>query len=166
MKKFVAALFLVAFVFTLGIVSNGHAQILKEGQMIGSATIESLDGSSVDIKSLAGDGKKKTLIVFFNTSCSLCIKELNFLNDIYTENGKVNVVSIGIDIAGVEKIKIFARSLALKFPVFSDPTFGSGRMFGFGYTPATVLLAEDGTILKKYYGYRDEAQKDIENLFK
>ena len=54
-----------------------------EGSLAPLFTLENLKGQEIALEDLRG---KKTLLVFFSTRCSWCIKEVPHLNELYEEN--------------------------------------------------------------------------------
>jgi len=102
--------------------------------------------------------KNKTLVVFYESECSMCEKEMELLSDNYRklkENG-IEVVSIAAD-----HIKSVFESSSKKFPWsmklcdlngFSGDNFNNYAIMG---TPTFYLIDKEGIILGKYAGVKE-----------
>ena len=111
--------------------------------------------------------KGKTMLVFSQTACSACRGELSFLQELRQKNPNFNIVVVNVDIkpskelfAGYKGAYGFGDMLFL-----SDPTFKVPQMFGFGFTPASALIA-DGKVVESFRGFRAEEKPKIEEALK
>ena len=139
-------------------------KIINVGEVVQEVIVKDLDGKDTDI--LKQD-KDNLLLVFFNTSCTLCMEELLFLEKMVMEKkeGKVSIAAIGIDIGGPAMINKFVENRKYPFPIYSNQTFSVGLSFGLAYTPASVVLRKDGTVVSVIGGYGEDGKKSVSALF-
>ena len=145
-------------------------KIINVGEVVEEVLVKDLDGNDTDILKQWQDKDKdkyKLLLVFFNTSCSLCMEELIFLEKMVREKkaDKVSIAAIGIDIGGPAMIRKFLETRGYPFPVYSNQTFSVGLSFGLAATPASVVIERNGTVLSVIGGYAAGAKKTVNALF-
>jgi len=111
--------------------------------------------------------KGKTMLVFSQTACSACRGELSFLQELRQKNPNFNVVVVNVDIKpSKELFEGYKGAYGFGGMLFlSDPTFKVPQMFGFGFTPASALIA-DGDVVESFKGFRAEEKTKIEEALK
>jgi len=122
-----------------------------------------LDGGKVFTnKSFHG---KSTIYAFIQSACSNCRNEVRELNALYPEiKGKYNVVAIFIDLDDTRMAK-YREKNEIEYPILHDPGADVAESVGYSSTPAMIIVAADGKILKKMSGYSEkmivEAVKEL-----
>lgn len=107
-----------------------------------SLTFADLLGSGENTTQTDDDDIKETLLVYWSTECSLCLREIPKLNTLYAEwSGK------GAEILGLsqyrrpERVIDIPRRLGIIWPQFPE----TGEPLGIAGTPSFILLDVEGT---------------------
>jgi peroxiredoxin len=107
-------------------------------------------------------GKDKvTVVVYMQTSCAACRKELEALKNMMSFVPELNVVSISVDAGSPARILKYIEHYQFPFTFLHDPSFSTPELFGFSYTPATVVMGKDGKIIHLKGGYRRGDEKKL-----
>jgi peroxiredoxin len=165
MKKLIMCL--VGSLVLVMLAAPAFAAAIPKGQALPPITIQDLDGKDFAVNSIFGTDEKpgdEILLVFFNTSCSQCQKELKDLSKLAGDSGP-KVVTIGIDMMGAPALIRYKKISRLEFPMYSDPEFKLGSALGIGFTPASAHFDKSGKLVQKYPGYNDAIKKMIHDLF-
>jgi len=179
-RKLALASLLIAFTFTgLGAGTSTafsqNAKSLLIGEMqnfaISPEREELADFSFVD-----GDGKSRNLsdfkgkvllVNFWATWCAPCRKEMPSIDRLQAElkSDKFQVLAIGQDLKGIEKVKKFLKSLKIEnLAPFNDKTVKSGRSAGVFGLPATLLIDKEGREIGRLVGPAEWDSEDAKNL--
>ncbi len=128
-----------------------------------------LDGGTMKSTDLKG---KVAVVDFWATWCENCIPEVpnyNAIREKYKDKG-VEVIGITVLSGTAKEItgKVAELKLDMKYPVLvGDDKIEEGFGGNIGY-PTTYLIAQDGTIYKRYLGAppdkKEKIEKDIETL--
>lgn len=112
----------------------------------------SIDGDSV---SLAAHRGQVVLLNVWATWCHPCRDELPVLQKLhekYASQG-LNLVGVSVDASGKEgRVREFARSFGITYPIWLDPDEGVAHTFLAVGVPATFLIGRDGTLLWRHVG--------------
>lgn len=123
---------------------------LQPGDKCPSFSIEMNTGSVISSESLKG---KKSLIVFFNTSCGDCQKELPEIQKVYdyiqSQDLPVNLICIS-RAESAESIEKYWTSNGLTLPYSAQKDKAVYNLFASSVIPRTYLLSPDLTILKTW----------------
>ena len=105
------------------------------------------------------------LVNFWSLSCVPCKKEMKYLDEYnlkYAETG-FRVVSVNIDNPrSAGKVKSYVKTQKYSFPVLSDPKSALFRKAGGQVMPFTVLVDQEGNIIKRRMGYNAGDELEIE----
>ncbi|GAB4262952.1 MAG: hypothetical protein Kow0092_13530 [Deferrisomatales bacterium] len=98
-------------------------------------------------------------VVFMQTSCAACRKELLAIKDLQARYPRFKVVVVSVDAGSPSRVERYKDHFGFPFPFVHDPEFTVPEQFGFSFTPATVLVDKTGRIARLKGGYRpgDEA---------
>jgi thiol-disulfide isomerase/thioredoxin len=111
-----------------------------------------LDGDSVSLAALRG---KVILLNIWATWCHPCREEipvLQRLHQAYAGRG-LALVGVSVDARGEEaKVRDFARSFGMTYPIWHDPDERASATFLAIGVPATYLIGRDGTLLWRHVG--------------
>jgi peroxiredoxin len=114
-----------------------------------------LDGSQGSIAQLRG---KVTLVNFWATSCTTCVKEMPQIvatHEKYKARG-FETLAVAMSYDPPAYVANFAESRKLPFKVAIDNTGSIARQFGeVRLTPTTYVLNKRGEIVKRYVGEPD-----------
>lgn len=132
------------------------------------STFVLLDGSSQTTADLRG---KVTLVNFWATSCTTCIKEMPALIEThhkYAPQG-YETLAVAMDYDPPGFVSAYALKTNLPFKVAHDADGSVAKAFGdIRLTPTTFLVDKQGNIVKRYLGEPDFAalHAEIEALLK
>ena len=122
---------------------------VEVGEPIPDFGMRSLAGENISRASLAG---KPLLLVFWNTWCPLCKKELpqiNRLAEKYHSKG-LSVVAINTGLNDSEsKARAYWKKNGYQFPVVFDQTFDIGGSFRVMGVPTVLLVDAKGIVRYK-----------------
>lgn len=110
-------------------------------------------------------GEQLTIIDFWATWCSPCIKALPKLNEIYNKYQKNGVHFIGLNIDGPRnnaKIKPFIRAHKITYPVLKDPNSQLASRLNIINVPTLLIINSENQIVYRHQGYRSGDEKIIE----
>lgn len=117
--------------------------------------LKNLDNRPTTFTSLKGD--QLTVIDFWATWCKPCIKSLPKLVEISEEFKTEGVSFIGISIDGprnLAKVKPFARSLGVNYPVLLDTNSEVMAKLGVRVIPTLLIVNSDNEIVYFHEGYK------------
>ncbi|HJR62358.1 MAG TPA: TlpA disulfide reductase family protein [Gemmatimonadaceae bacterium] len=121
----------------------------------------SIDGDSV---SLAQQRGKVVLLNIWATWCHPCRDELPVLQRLHERNAPrgLELIGVSVDARGEEqKVREFAASFGLTYPLWLDPEERVSRLFLAIGVPATYLISRDGTLLWRHVGPIREGDRSL-----
>jgi peroxiredoxin len=129
---------------------------------------KTLAGKQFDTASLKGN---VTLINFWATSCTTCVKEMPMMTEVFNSyNAKgYRMVAVAMDYDTPAFVANFAESRKLPFDVVHDADGSIAKAFeGTKLTPTSYLIDKQGRVVKRYVGEpkHDEFKAAIEALLK
>lgn len=161
MRTILATLALICFtgVFANDTTSN------KSKQTLPSVMVKKSDGSQVNIQDYGKTGKI-TVISFWATWCSPCIKELNNILDLYEDWQKkygCEVVAVTIDDARTSpKVMPFVKGQGWPYTILFDENKDLARALNVNNPPQTLLLDQNGNIVYVHNGYTEGSELELE----
>lgn len=135
--------------------------------------VKDLSGREVDFSTVADSGKI-TVISFWATWCTPCIKELEAINDHYEEwkekyNMKLVAVSID-DARNSKKVKPKVEGFGWKYEVYIDENMDLARAMNVNNPPMTFIYDRHGKLVHSRQGFNpgveDEMEKELIELNK
>jgi peroxiredoxin len=123
-------------------------------------SFKTLQGTDFTNRDIAG---KKVFMVFTKTSCSTCMQQAIFLNDVY-KNWPKGTEMMMFMVASSEKradVEEWIKKYGLSMPVYIDPTANlvSGCQFR---TIPTALFLDTGSVIRDYKSGGFGNKKDME----
>ncbi len=109
--------------------------------------IELLDIDKNHISLAEFKGEKYTVIDFWATWCKPCVTAIPKINKLYEEFSPKGIGFIGINVDGprnLSKVKPFATSLNIKYPLLLDPDQDLVNRFNIRVFPTLLVLNEQG----------------------
>lgn len=163
MKK-VTLLFLgLSFVFN-SISQDSTAVHSTDLKKLPSIQLKNMDGKSVNTAELGFEGP--VVISFWATWCAPCKRELNTIQEVYTdwqEETGVNLVAVSIDDQKtLENVIVYVNGKGWEYLVLMDPNGDFKRAMGVNNVPHTFLVDSNGNIV---YSHNNYAPGDEEKLY-
>lgn len=144
---------LALFIFTSGFWYNPE---------IPNFRLKNLDNRTVSFNSLKGE--QFTVIDFWATWCKPCVKSIPKLVEISNEFEDQGVQFIGISIDGprnLAKVKPFARSLGMTYPVLLDVNSEVMAKLSVRAVPTLLIVNADNEIVYVHEGYKAGEETEI-----
>lgn len=116
--------------------------------------IRNIDNKLISLNDLKGE--KLTVIDFWATWCKPCVSAIPKLNALYEEFSEKGTEFIGINVDGPRnqaKVKPFAISLNIKYPVVLDPNQDLVDEFNVTVFPTLIILDDKGKELFIHEGF-------------
>ena len=129
-----------------------RASVPTVGKPAPAYSAVTIDGDSV---SLAAHRGKVVLLNIWATWCHPCREELPVLQRLYERNAArgLEIVGVSVDSRGEErKVRDFARSFGLTYPVWHDPHERVSAIFLAPGVPATYLIDREGVLRWRHVG--------------
>lgn len=134
-----------------------------------SVTLKTLDGKTVNAQELAKRGKP-VILSFWATWCSPCKKELDAINEVYSDwqkNYNIDLIAITIDDArALPKVAPMVATKGWSFEILSDVNSDLKRALNFPSVPQTFLLDASGKIAYSHSGYIPGDEEELEKHIK
>jgi len=127
-------------------------------------SFKTLQGEDFTNKDIAG---KKVFIVFTKTSCSTCMQQAIFLNDVYLDWPKGTDMLMFM-VASSEKkadVEEWIEKYGLVMPVYLDPTADLASVCQFRTIPSALFL-DTGSVIRDYKSGGFGNKKDMEASLK
>ncbi len=109
---------------------------------------------------------KPIIICFIQSACYSCLQEAKALKTLKEENPGLEVIAIGVDLLGKPMLVSWAAHNNINYPVLLDPIFSVPEKYGFYFTPASVIIDQQGKIAMVHSGYRPQDLKLFEDKVK
>lgn len=147
---------------TAGCISEDEPQgpSISVGEPLPQFSVEMNDGTVISTESLRG---KVAVIVFFNTDCSDCRKELPVIQQLWNEvkdNPSVQVVPISREESATD-ILTYWEANSLTLPFSAQETREIYSLFAPSVIPRTYVSNPDGFIT---YAYDDSDMPSLKDL--
>jgi thiol-disulfide isomerase/thioredoxin len=121
----------------------------------------SLAGDSVSLAELRG---KVVLLNIWATWCHPCRQEIPVLQRLHRAHAGrgLELVGVSVDARGEEgKVRDFARSFGMTYPLWLDPDERVAALFLAIGVPATYLIDRDGILRWKHIGPVKEGDREL-----
>gem|GEM_PF-4568143 len=112
--------------------------------------LPSVDGKVVSLNSYKG---KKVFLHFWNYRCGTCQEELPLIKSLFgaRPNNELEVVTVNIG-GKMDALTSYVYSNGYTFPVLHDEKGASDKLFNLPGVPVSLLLDENGNVVKKHDG--------------
>lgn len=162
MKKAFIALFILS-VFSINVFAG-------DGDKIPAAVVKKLDGTKVNSNTFNNNGKP-IIISFWATWCKPCKKELDAVQENYSEWTKetgVKLIAISIDDSRSSgKVVTDVKTKGWEFEVYLDENQDFKRAMNVNNVPHTFLVDGNGKIVWSHNSYTEgDEEKLYENVKK
>ncbi len=121
-----------------------------------------MNNNRVNLNDLKGE--KLTVVDFWATWCKPCISSIPKLNSIYKEYAEKGIQIIGVNVDGPRnssKVKPFAKSLDIQYPVVLDTDQDLVNEFNITVFPTLIVINDKGKKVFTHEGYNAGDEKII-----
>jgi peroxiredoxin len=128
------------------------------GSLAPDFTLQTLDGSSINLSSLRG---KNVLINYWVTWCVPCIEEMPTLQKLSQEYQGKDLVMLsinGIAQDDLAKVKDTVTKFGMTYPVVLDEGDTVFKSYWMGFMPTTLFIDSQGVIRHIKFGGADETE--------
>lgn len=144
---------------------SGSLLAQDQAQTLPSVQVKDLSGNSIDIRN-AGDSGKFTVISFWATWCAPCIKELEAINEHYSEwqtKYNMQLVAVSIDDArNSKKVKPKVLGYGWEYIIVLDENSDLARAMNVNNPPMLFIVDPTGKIVYTHQGYTAGSEEEIE----
>ena len=134
-----------------------------------SVTVKDMDGNSVNFNTVADSGKI-TVVSFWATWCTPCIKELEAIHEKYedcTKTYNMNLVAVSIDDArNSKKVKPKVLGYGWNYEILIDENMDLARAMNVNNPPMTFIYDTAGELVYSHQGYTPGAEDELEAKLK
>jgi len=161
LRASLGALALIA-VFALG------SYLLLDKERAPDISFQTLEGHTLSLEAMHGG---PVLVVFWATTCGVCIEELPTLKALYRELQPrgLQMVAVAMPYDPPSRVVAMTKAREIPYPVALDIGSEVTRAFGdIRYTPSAVLVGPDGLIERRLIGRLDPQalREDIDALLR
>ncbi len=137
---------------------------LEVGDPIPDFVLPTFDGGTVSRASLEG---RVSLVIFWNTWCPNCMRELPELARSYAKLGPEGLVVLAVNTAlndSETRARAYWEKQGYSFPAGFDRTFDVGQSFGLFGVPTVILVDPKGVVRYKQARLPDDLELQFANL--
>lgn len=138
----------------------GAGKLLKPGSPAPDFKYKVIGGEEENF--LAVHKGKPVLLVFIQTACGSCQREMAFLKEMRASGVNLDVVVIFIDVKEMD-FKGHIKQHALPFKFAWDGDSSISENYGVSFAPASFLMDKDGNIAKVYRGWSRAGEEVAED---
>ena len=140
--------------------------LMTRGDAAPDVSFQTLEGDKLSLEAMRGS---PVLVVFWATTCSVCIEEVPELTALYRELEPrgLKLIAVAMPYDPPSRVVAMAEAQQMPYPVALDVSSEITRAFGdIRYTPSAVLVGPEGQIQRRLVGRLDtEAlHKDIDSM--
>lgn len=143
--------------------------LAQDKQTLPDLVLKNLEGKNQNVKDYGSSGKL-TIISFWATWCSPCVKELSNINNVYDDwkaNYNVQLIAVTVDNAkNTMKVKPFVDGKGWEYDVLFDSNEDLKRALNVPSVPYTLLIDKAGKIVYTHNGYVEGDEFELEKKLK
>lgn len=140
--------------------------VTASAQTLPDVEIKTMEGETVNIQDYVTEGKI-TVISFWATWCSPCIRELKAISELYpdwVEQYDIQFLAITLDTQQrLARAGSIAETNGWEYTILSDPNQDLQRALGFQNPPQTYIVDGEGKIVYDHNGYSPGDELDLED---
>ncbi len=127
-------------------------------KLIQTLTFDTLDGTTTSLQSLQSLQGKTVLILFWATTCPVCLEEMPDFIRIYKQFHKkgLEIIAVSMSYDSPQAVNQYKNKMNLPFPVVWDSKEIIAKAFGdITLTPTVFLIDPNGQPISKTVGFLD-----------
>lgn len=140
----------------------GGGKMLKVGAEAPKFDFTDIEGNKGSLDVFA-EGKP-LLLVFLQTACRSCQREMAFLKQLKEDGADMNLLVIFVDMKERD-FKKYKADNEYPFTFFWDNDYAIAEQYGVSFTPSSFLLDKERVVAKVYRGW-SRAGHSLEDDFK
>ncbi len=135
---------------------------LQEGDLVDNFILkEGLTMKNVSFIDNIKGKTKYTAIIFANTACGACRKEMRTLSDLSSQYEDFMTYVVLVDMRGADIVSDYDKQFQYDVTYLLDPDFSIPPVYGFSFTPSMLIVDKAGVIVYKKGGYNIKKDKDL-----
>ena len=151
-----AGLWIAAAIVALMLAAGLAYRLTPEtGMRLPAVAVTTIRGQPLALSSLAG---KVVLVNFWSTNCTVCIREMPRLTELYRRHSErgYEMIAVAMSFDPPHRVVGFARRNSLPFIVALDLQGAAAQAFGdVNATPTIFLIDRCGLFFRRYVGAPD-----------
>lgn len=135
---------------------------LSEGDNVPNIVGRDVNGAPAEIN--IKERHMKTILYVFRPDCQWCERNLGNLQELvlHLPNG-YRLIGLSLSNEGLAK---YVQEKRLSFPIHTELAFDVTAAYKLGATPQTIIISEDGKVLKQWRGaYVENTRQEVERYF-
>lgn len=145
---------MLLFFFSLWQNSTFKSSLLPSGKKAPQFSLPLVNGKKgeyINLESLKG---KIVILDFWSYSCPSCITTMEILKKVYLEYNQkeIKIIGINVDNSSPQKVREFAYSLGVEFPLVIDKDLKVAEKYGVSFLPSTFIIDKSGKIRYNHQG--------------
>jgi thiol-disulfide isomerase/thioredoxin len=148
----------------LGVVSASPSWSVEVGDPMPGFAIQTFDGARTSHETFKG---KPLLLIFWNTWCPNCVRELPEIERLHEAYGPRGLAILGVNTAmndSEAKARAYWERSDYKFPGAFDRYFETGQAFRIFSVPTILLIDSRGIVRYKQARLPDDVDKRLDEL--
>lgn len=146
----VIAAIVLAVYFRGGGPSQSAGPAALTGRQAPSFSVPQLDGAPSELAAYRG---RVVVMNLWASWCPPCRAEMPDLQRLYETYRSKNLVVLGVDQGeSAQRVRAFARSLGIHYPILLDEQQQYGRVYAALGLPTTVVVDENGVVARGFDG--------------
>ncbi|QFT89454.1 Thiol-disulfide oxidoreductase ResA [Bacillus sp. THAF10] len=156
MRSVILVIMLAAIGYTMYINFFQSKEIVEVGEKAPNFVLTDLEGNEIMLSDYEGKG---VFLNFWGTWCKPCEREMPFMESQYQKYKDQGVEIIAVNIQETNlAVERFRDRHGLSFPIPMDKRDQVRQAYGIMPLPTTILLDENGTVVKKSSGELSDAE--------
>ena len=162
MKKTLSLLVAALLFASVGSVAAASKLVLEGDNAI---SVTDMAGKAIPGKQFFGE--KKTVLVFSQTACATCRSEISFLTTVAKDYPKLKFAVAIVDmVVDAERANSYLDKLAFTGARITDAKWELANKVGVSFTPATVIVDKDGTVIFMQAGFQAKSEAALKEALK
>lgn len=163
MRKFITFFLSAIFIISFINVACATAEMeLKEGDRVEQFVLRNgLTKKDISFNDNIMGKSKYSVIIFANTACGACRKEMQTLSKLSTKFSDLTTYVVLVDMRGEDIVEEYHKQFGYNVTYLLDPEFTIPPTYGFNFTPSMMIVDKNGIIRYKKGGYNFKKDEEV-----